>query len=108
MFCIPSEPILEFNANGATVLISDSHARKLLWKGAKVYLAYLINQPTNKAKIDGGPIVRDYNIFPKEIISLSLESEMEFVIELQSKVAPVSEVLFNMAPAELKEQKVQL
>ncbi|KAL3516349.1 hypothetical protein ACH5RR_023251 [Cinchona calisaya] len=72
-FCLPGEPILEFDTQkmmGTTALISGTHARKLLWKEAKEFLAYLINKPKDKIKIDEIPVVNDYlDVFLEELTS---------------------------------------
>ncbi|KAA0032408.1 pol protein [Cucumis melo var. makuwa] len=54
-------------------------------------------------------MVRDYpDVFPDELPGLPLLKEIDFAIELESGTAPISRAPYRMAPAELKELKVQL
>ncbi|KAL0539726.1 hypothetical protein IC582_023942 [Cucumis melo] len=54
-------------------------------------------------------MVRDYpDVFPNELPGLSPLKEIDFAIELESGTAPISRAPYRMAPAELKELKVQL
>ncbi|KAA0032467.1 pol protein [Cucumis melo var. makuwa] len=55
------------------------------------------------------PVVRDYpDVFPKELPGLPPHREIEFAIELEPGTVPISRAPYRMAPAELKELKVQL
>ena len=48
------------------------------------------------------------NVFPKELPGLPPRREIDFHIDLQPGVAPISVAPYRMAPAELQELKVQL
>ncbi|KAA0040470.1 pol protein [Cucumis melo var. makuwa] len=48
------------------------------------------------------------DVFPEELPGLPPHREVEFAIELESGTAPISRAPYSMAPAELKELKVQL
>ena len=90
-------------------LVLGGKARKLLWKGASGYLAYIVNQPKDKAKVGQVPIVKDFpDVFPEELNSIPPEREVEFTIDLLPEAAPLSKTPYRMAPAELKELKDQL
>ena len=55
------------------------------------------------------PIVREFpDVFPEELPSIPLEREVDLSIEIVQGIAPVSRAPYRMAPAELKELKVQL
>ncbi|KAA0064121.1 pol protein [Cucumis melo var. makuwa] len=55
------------------------------------------------------PVVRDYlDVFPEELPGLPPHREIEFAIELEPGTVPISRAPYRMAPAELKELKVQL
>ncbi|KAL4014562.1 hypothetical protein IC575_026769 [Cucumis melo] len=55
------------------------------------------------------PVVRDYpDVFPEELPGLPPHREVEFAIELEPGTIPISRAPYRMAPAELKELKVQL
>ena len=48
------------------------------------------------------------DVFPEDLTSLPLESEVEFEIVLEPGKTPISRAPYRMAPAELKELKLQL
>lgn len=67
----------------------------------------LINQPGDKVKIDKVLLVKDYiDVFPKELASLLPEQKIEFIIELQFEIAPISWAPYQMATIKLKELKI--
>ena len=54
-------------------------------------------------------IVREYlTIFPKDLLGLPPDREIEFCIELILGAASISRAPYRLAPAELKELKDQL
>ncbi|KAA3484127.1 DNA/RNA polymerases superfamily protein [Gossypium australe] len=54
-------------------------------------------------------VVKEYaDVFHKELIGLTPNREVEFVIELVSGIAPISIAPYRMTPIELKELKAQL
>ena len=48
------------------------------------------------------------DVFPKELLSLPLESEVDLFIEVVHETTPISRAPYCMAPTELKELKTQL
>ncbi len=46
------------------------------------------------------------DVFPKELLGLPLEREVEFAIEVMPGAAPISIAPYRMAPTELKELKI--
>nr|XP_027077125.1 uncharacterized protein LOC113700897 [Coffea arabica] len=111
-FCIPGEATLKLDVRGMIVssaLISGIRARKLLSRGARGYLAFLINTPGEKTKLEDIPVISEFpDVFSEELESLPPEREIEFKIDLVPGTTPISKTPYRMAPAELKELKVQL
>ena len=70
--CIPGETTLKLNVRGrlaSSVLISGIPTRKMLSKGGQGYLAFLINTPSDKVRLEDVPVVRDYpDIFPEKLV----------------------------------------
>ena len=93
----------------STVLISGIRVRKILIKGAQEYLAFLINTPSDKVKLEDMHVVKEYpDVFLEELESLPPERDIAFKIDVTSGVAHISKTPYRMAPAELKELKLQL
>ncbi|XP_027181976.1 uncharacterized protein LOC113780368 [Coffea eugenioides] len=111
-FCIPGEATLRLDVKGrlaSSAMISGIRARKMLSKGAQDFLAFLINAPSNQVKLEDVPVVRKFpDVFPEELRTLPPEREVEFKIDLMPRTAPISKTPYRMAPAELKELKIQL
>ncbi|XP_071906032.1 uncharacterized protein [Coffea arabica] len=111
-FCIPGEATLKLDVRGmlaSSALISGIRARKLLGHGARSYLAFLVNAPGEKVKLEDMPVISEYSdVFPEELGSLPPEREIEFKVDLAPGTAPISKTPYRMALAELKELKVQL
>ncbi|XP_071928104.1 uncharacterized protein [Coffea arabica] len=111
-FCIPGEATLKLDVRGmiaSSALISGIRARKLLSCGARGYLAFLINTPGEKIKLEDMPVISEFSdVFPEELESLPPEREIEFKVDLVPGTTPISKTPYRMAPAELKELKVQL
>jgi hypothetical protein len=55
------------------------------------------------------PVVCEYaDVFPDELSGMPPDRDIEFAIELQPEMAPISKRPFRMPPAELAELKKQL
>ena len=55
------------------------------------------------------PVVRDYvSVFLKDLPGLPLDREIVFSIEVMPGTGPILRAPYRLAPAELKELKVQL
>ncbi|XP_027155340.1 uncharacterized protein LOC113755857, partial [Coffea eugenioides] len=111
-FWIPGEATLKLDVKGrlaSTAMISEIRARKMLYKGAQGFLAFLINAPCDQVKLEDVPVVREFSdIFPEELKTLPPEREVKFKIDLVPGTAPISKTPYRMSPAELKELKIQL
>ncbi|XP_071921717.1 uncharacterized protein [Coffea arabica] len=109
---VPREATLKLDVRGrldSSALISGIRVRKMLSKGAQGYLAFLINTPSDKVRLEDMPIVKEYpDVFPEELESLPPEREIAFKIDVTPGVAPISKTPYRMAPTELKELKLQL
>ena len=90
--------------------ISALKARELLLQGCVGYLAHVVD--TNRTETSGPGetrVVCDFaDVFPDELSGLPPSCEIEFAIDLIPGSEPASKAPYRMAPAELKELKVQL
>ncbi|XP_076951278.1 uncharacterized protein LOC143624550 [Bidens hawaiensis] len=89
--------------------ISTLKAHKLLLHGCAGLSAYVKSIPTEEPTIDSHSVVCEYPyVFPKELLGLPLDREVEFTIDLILEAEPISKAPYRMAPLELKELKEQL
>ncbi|XP_071928093.1 uncharacterized protein [Coffea arabica] len=109
---IPREATLKLDVRGrlaSSALISGIRARKLLSSGAIGYLAFLINTPGDKMKLENVPVMKEYfDVYPEKLETLPPEREIVFKIDVDLGTAPISKMPYRMAPTELKELKLQL
>ncbi|EOX93994.1 DNA/RNA polymerases superfamily protein [Theobroma cacao] len=90
-------------------VISAIKALKLVQKRYSAYLAYVIDTSNGEPKLEDIPIVSEFSdVFPDDLPGLPPDRELEFPIDLLPGTAPISIPPYRMAPAELKELKVQL
>ncbi|KAL5865850.1 hypothetical protein ACOSQ3_003364 [Xanthoceras sorbifolium] len=90
-------------------VISATAACKLIRKGCEAYLAQVVDSRKVDAEIQNIPTVCDFaDVFPEELPGLPPQREVEFVIDVVPGTSPVSIAPYRMAPAELKELKIQL
>ncbi|KAL5835344.1 hypothetical protein ACOSQ4_014841 [Xanthoceras sorbifolium] len=90
-------------------VISATTACKLIRKGYEAYLAQVVDSRKIPSTIQNIPTVCDFaDVFPEELPSLPPQREVEFVIDVVPDTSPVSIAPYRMAPAELKELKIQL
>ncbi|KAA0053234.1 DNA/RNA polymerases superfamily protein [Cucumis melo var. makuwa] len=108
----PSMASFKFKGGGSKSLpqvISAIKASKLLSQGTWGILASVVDTREADVSLSSEPVVRDYSdVFPEELPGLPPHREVEFAIELESGTVPISRAPYRMAPAELKELKVQL
>ncbi|KAM1667659.1 hypothetical protein ACFX2K_047084 [Malus domestica] len=90
-------------------VISAIRARKLLLKGCRGYLAHVVlNNVVPSSVVEVG-VVRHYpNVFPDDLPGLPPDRDVEFSIDLLPGTDPISLTAYRMAPAELRELKIQL
>ncbi|KAL0560424.1 hypothetical protein IC582_000829 [Cucumis melo] len=108
----PSMASFKFKGGGSKSLpqvISAIKASKLLSQGTWGILASVMDTREADVSLSSEPVVRDYpDVFPEELPGLPPHREVEFAIELEPGTVPISRAPYRMAPAELKELKVQL
>ncbi|KAL0553440.1 hypothetical protein IC582_007335 [Cucumis melo] len=108
----PSLVSFKFKGGGSKSLpqvISAIRASKLLSQGTWGILASVVDTREADVSLSSEPVVRDYpDVFPEELPGLPPHREVEFAIELEPGTVPISRAPYRMAPAELKELKVQL
>ncbi|KAL0534283.1 hypothetical protein IC582_028572 [Cucumis melo] len=102
----------KFKGEGSRSLpqvISAIRASKLLSQGTWGILASMVDTREVDVSLSLEPVVRDYSdVFPEELPGLPPHREVEFAIEFEPGTVPISRASYRMAPAELKELKVQL
>ncbi|KAA0063403.1 reverse transcriptase [Cucumis melo var. makuwa] len=92
-----------------TKVISAMKTSKLLSQGTWSILASIVDTRELKVSLSSEPVVREYpDVFSDELPGLPSPREIDFAIELEPDTAPISRTPYRMAPAELKELKVQL
>ncbi|KAL0562098.1 hypothetical protein IC582_002548 [Cucumis melo] len=108
----PSMASFKFKGGGSKSLpqvISAIRASKLLSQGTWGILASVVDTREADVSLSSEPVVRDYpDVFPEKLPGLPPHREVEFAIELEPGTVPISRAPYRMAPAELKELKVQL
>ena len=90
-------------------IISIIKVEKYLRKGYEAYLVSVVEERKECVKLKELPVVHEFkDVFPDDLPRLPPEQDIEFEIELMPRTAPISQVPYRMALAELKELKVQL
>uniref|UniRef100_A0A2N9G885 RNA-directed DNA polymerase n=1 Tax=Fagus sylvatica TaxID=28930 RepID=A0A2N9G885_FAGSY len=112
IFCRPDQPELYFEGERKVKplqIVSSIQAKRMLRRGAVGYLAYVIDTEASEVKLENIPVVREFpDVFPKELLGLPPDREVEFSIDLLPGTGPISKAPYRMAPTELRELKVQL
>ncbi|XP_074362902.1 uncharacterized protein LOC141703217 [Apium graveolens] len=91
-----------------TFLIS-MQAKKLIRKGCKAYLAYVVDKSREVSNPKDIPVVRDFlDVFPEELPGLPPDRQIEFTIDLAPGTEPISKAPYRMAPTEMKELEKQI
>ena len=69
----------------------------------------ILDSKSGQVDVEKISVVREFpDVFPKELPSIPLDREVDLSIEIVLGTAPMSRAPYKMAPAELKELKVQL
>ncbi|KAJ1695434.1 hypothetical protein LUZ63_012132 [Rhynchospora breviuscula] len=96
-------------AGDAIPYISAVEARHLLEAGCMSFLASVVVDEGGQPDISTIPVVREFqDVFPEEISGMPPQREIEFGIDVVPGTKPISKAPYRMAPAELKELKIQL
>ncbi|KAB2617261.1 S ribonuclease [Pyrus ussuriensis x Pyrus communis] len=108
----PGLPVVTFVGEQCGVrhgVISALRAKKLLTKGCQGYLAHVVLEETVTSRMEDVRVVRHFpDVFPEDLPGLPPDRDVEFTIELIPGTNPISLTPYRMAPAELRELKVQL
>ena len=111
-FSQPGEPEVIFYGGRKTLstsLISVIQANKMLRKACQGYLVYSIESRDSEMQLAEVPMVNEFfDVFPEDLPGLTPDREIEFEIELAPGTKPISIASYRMAPAEIKELKVQM
>ncbi|KAM1233492.1 hypothetical protein ACFX2J_003185 [Malus domestica] len=90
-------------------VISTMRAKKLLSKGCQGYLAHVVLNDVVPSSVEEVGVVRHYpDVFPADLPRLLPDRDVEFSIDLLLGTDPISLTPYRMAPAELRELKIQL
>jgi Retroviral aspartyl protease len=90
-------------------IISALQAKHLMSAGYEYYLASVAVTDAKEVDISIVLVAREYpDVFPDELHGLPSPHDVEFCIELQPGTAPAAHAPYRMAPAELRELKIQL
>ncbi|GKV13897.1 hypothetical protein SLEP1_g24858 [Rubroshorea leprosula] len=112
IFNIPGEPEFSFQGSGSfalPVLVSALQAQKYLINGCQGFLVSVTDASSVTSRLEDIPVVHEFpDVFPEDLPGLPPDREVEFAIDLVPDTGPVSKAPYRMAPAELKELKVQL
>ncbi|XP_070660513.1 uncharacterized protein [Malus domestica] len=95
--------------SGVRHVISAMKTKRLLSKGCQGYLAHVELNDNGPNSVEDVCVVRYFpDVFPDDLPGLPLDRDVEFAIDLLPGTDPISLTSYRMAPAELKELKVQL
>ncbi|TYJ96331.1 pol protein [Cucumis melo var. makuwa] len=112
VFNPPSRASFKFRGTGIVCIpkvISAMKATKLLSQGTWGILASVVDTREPEVSLSSEPVVREYpDVFPDELPGFPFSREIDFAIELEPDTTPILRAPYRMAPAELKESKVQL
>ena len=108
----PGLPIVTFVGERSNVrhgIISAVRAKKLLQKGCQGYLAHVVLNDSAPVSLEDVKVVRRFpDVFPDDLPGLPPDRDVEFSIDLLPGTNPISLTPYRMAPAELRELKIQL
>ncbi|XP_068319575.1 uncharacterized protein [Pyrus communis] len=101
--------IVDFDSGVRHGVISAMRAKRLLLKGCQGYLAHVVLNDAAPSGVEDVRVVRHFlDVFPEDLPGLPPDRDVEFTIDLLPGTNPISLTPYRMAPAELRELKVQL
>ncbi|GFS37411.1 hypothetical protein Acr_00g0051850 [Actinidia rufa] len=90
-------------------LISSMKARRLIQKGSQAFLCSVVDMHVSPPTLEDIHVIREFfNVFPDELPGSLVDREIEFYIDLNPGIRPISKSPYRMSPLELKELKIQL
>lgn len=90
-------------------LVSALNIKKYFRKGYPMYLCHVVDTSTQENRVYEILIVAEYtDLFPEEVPGLPPRRVIDFTIDLEPRIAPISKAPYRMASAEMKELKSQL
>ncbi|GJZ83089.1 putative reverse transcriptase domain-containing protein [Tanacetum coccineum] len=90
-------------------LISCIKTKRYISRGCQVFIAHVMEKKLDKKRLEDIPVVREFpNVFPEDLLGLSLVHQVEFQINLIPRVAPVARAPYTLAPSEMQELFNQL
>nr|XP_016440544.1 PREDICTED: uncharacterized protein LOC107766303 [Nicotiana tabacum] len=111
-FEFPGEPVLEWKGDVVTPrsrFISYLKAIKMISKGYIYHLVRVKDADAQIPTLQSVPIVNEFpEVFPEDLPGIPPDREIDFGIDLLPGTKPIFIPPYRMAPAELKELKVQL
>ena len=111
-FCFPNEEELVwegYSSSSPNPLISNLKANKMMSKRLLCHLVSVNDLYNDILFIDSVHVVNDFqDVFPDDLPGVPPRREIDFGIDLEPDTKPISIPPYEMAPAELKELKLQL
>ena len=90
-------------------VVSMLSLMKTVRKGAQAYVCYVHDTRSSEVEQSDIPIVTDFpDLFPEELPGMPPQRDVEFSIDLLPGTGPIAKAPYRMAPAEMRELKVQL
>ncbi|KAM2950428.1 hypothetical protein COP2_000033 [Malus domestica] len=90
-------------------IISTTKGNRLLSKGSQGYLTHVVLNDDAPSSVEDVRVVKYFlDVFPEDLLGLPPDRKVEFVIDLLLGTNLISLTPYRMAPAELRELKVQL
>ena len=112
LFSKPGEAEVKFYGECRVLpscVISTISVIRLLRNGCSTYLAHVIDIKARELRLEDILVVQGFpDVFLDELPGIPPNREIEFSIDLVPVMASISIAPYRMAPAELKELKVQL
>ncbi|GJW03483.1 putative reverse transcriptase domain-containing protein [Tanacetum coccineum] len=90
-------------------VISCIKARKYIERGCQMFVAQVTEKKSKEKHLEDLLVIRDFpEVFPDDSPELPPPRQVEFIIDLVSRAAPVAQARYRLAPSEIKELSVQL
>ncbi|GJZ32332.1 putative reverse transcriptase domain-containing protein [Tanacetum coccineum] len=90
-------------------LISCIKTERYIPRGHQDFIAQVVEKKSDEKRLEDIPVVREFSeVFPKDLPSLPLVRQVKFQIDLISRVAPVAQAPYRLAPLEMHKLSDQL